>query len=238
MIGSVIPAIRPISGAYMPAALTTTSAAMSYCSPACCTSTPITRPSRTPMPLTRWCCRTCTPRLRAPAASANARFEGSSQPSVGSQTAPSTPSVVISGNRSCASVAETSSIGSPKARGPAGLALELLEAGPARREPQGSDLVPRGIDAGLGRQPPVQLDAVHHHPRQRHGAPQLPDEPGAVERRARRQLRAVQQHDVGPAPLREVVRDRRPADPAADDRRPGRAPSPRPSSGRSPSTRR
>ena len=114
MIGRVIPAIRPISGAYMPAALTTTSAAMSYCSPACCTSTPITRPLRTPMPLTRWCGRTLTPRLRAPAASANARFEGSSQPSVGSQTAPSTPSVVISGNRSCASAADTSSIGSPK----------------------------------------------------------------------------------------------------------------------------
>ena len=114
MIGIVTPTIRPISGANMPPALTTTSAAMDSREPSrSSTSTPVTRPRSTPMPVTRVCVRIVTPRLRAPAASAWASPDGSSQPSVGSQTAPRTPSVDISGNRSRASAAEISSIGRP-----------------------------------------------------------------------------------------------------------------------------
>ncbi len=116
MIGRVMPARRPISGAYIPPALTTTSASIVDRSPPCSTSTPVTRPSRTPIPTTRWWLRILAPRARAPAASAKARFDGSSQPSVGSHTAPSTPSVVISGNRSRASSAEISSSGRPNVR--------------------------------------------------------------------------------------------------------------------------
>src|SRR5439155_12046884 len=52
---------------------------------------------------------------------------------------------------------------------------------------------------------------------QRDRSAQLADQPGGVERRPARQLGALEQHDVGlPAP-REVVRDARAADSAADD---------------------
>ncbi len=90
-----------------------------------------------------------------------------------------------------------------------------------RREPERADLVPRRVDARLGRETAVQLGAVHHHPCQGHRAPQLADEARRVEGRAGRQLRPIDEDDVGPAALGEVVRDRRPADSAADDHRPG-----------------
>ena len=51
----------------------------------------------------------------------------------------------------------------PERLGPARLALQLLVALAARGETQRSDLVPGGVDPRLGRQPTVQLDAVHHH---------------------------------------------------------------------------
>src|SRR5205823_2159045 len=77
------------------------------------TSTPVTLPRSAWMPTTRVCWRIVAPRARAPAASAWASPEGSSQPSVGSHTAPRTPSTDISGKRSWASFAEMSSSGSP-----------------------------------------------------------------------------------------------------------------------------
>ncbi len=113
MIGTVTPASRPISGANIPPALTTTSARISLRSPLCSTVTPVTRPRSTPMPTTRVWGRIVAPRDRAPAASAWARPDGSSQPSVGSQTAPSTPSVDMSGKRAWASAAVMSSSGRP-----------------------------------------------------------------------------------------------------------------------------
>ena len=220
MIGTVTPTIRPISGANMPPALTTTSAAISVRSPLCSTVTPVTRPRSVPIATTRVCGRICAPRWRAPAASALASPDGSSQPSVGSQTAPRTPSVDISGKRSCASARRDQLERQAEGLGPAGLAAQLLEPFRARREPQRADLVPRRVRAGLGGQAPVEVGAVHHHLGERDRAPQLADEPGRVERRARGQLRPVDQDDVGPAALGEVVRDRRPADAAADDDRP------------------
>ncbi len=114
MIGTVIPASRPISGANIPPALTTTSAAIVWRDPSrSSTSTPVTRPRSTPIPTTRVWVRIVTPFWRAPAAMAMASPDGSSQPSVGSQTAPRTPSIVISGKRSRASFAVISSSGSP-----------------------------------------------------------------------------------------------------------------------------
>ena len=109
----------------------------------------------------------------------------------------------------------------PERPRPADLALELLEAGLGRRQPERPDLVPRGIDAGLVAKAPVQVGAVHHHLGQGHGAAQLANEAGRVERRARGQLGPVDQDDVAPAKLGEVVGDRRPADAAPDDHRPG-----------------
>ena len=221
MIGTVTPTIRPISGANMPPALTTMSAAISVRSPFRSTVTPVTRPRSVPIATTLVCGRICAPRWRAPAASALARPDGSSQPSVGSQTAPRTPSVDISGNRACASCGADQLERESERLGPAGLPAELLEPLGARREPQRADLVPRRIGPGLGGQAPVEVGAVHHHLGQRDRAPQLADEAGRMERRARGQLRAVDQDDVGPAALGEVVRDRGPADAAADDDRPG-----------------
>ena len=77
--GIVTPAIRPISGAYIPPAFTTTSARTL---PAV-VSTSRTRPSRTVMPRTRVPVRMLTPRRRAPSASAMASPLGSRCPSVG-----------------------------------------------------------------------------------------------------------------------------------------------------------
>ena len=77
--GIVTPTIRPISGAYIPPAFTTTSVRMV---PAV-VSTSRTRPSRTPMPRTRVPVRIWAPRRRAPSASAMARPLGSRCPSVG-----------------------------------------------------------------------------------------------------------------------------------------------------------
>jgi hypothetical protein len=76
----------------------------------------VTRPSATPIAVTRAWVRIETPLLRAPAARASARPDGSSQPSVGRKTAPSTPSIDMSGKRRCASVGVTSSSGSPNVR--------------------------------------------------------------------------------------------------------------------------
>ena len=105
--------------------------------------------------------------------------------------------------------------------GPAGLPLELLHPRRRRGQADRADLVPGGVDAGLGLEPAVEVGAVHHHLGEGHRAPQLADQPGAVEGRAARQLGTVDEDDVGPATLGQVVGDRRPADAPADDHRPG-----------------
>ena len=104
---------------------------------------------------------------------------------------------------------------------PAGLAAELIEPLGRGRQAERADLMPRGVHAGLGRQTPVQVGPVHHHLRERHRAPELAHEPGGMERRARGQLGAVDQDDLAPAELGQVVGDRGPADTAADDDCPG-----------------
>ena len=71
---------------------------------------------------------------------------------------------------------------------PRRLAAELLVPRLRRREPQPAELVPAGIVAGELLQLGVEPDRVLHHPRQRDRRPQLADEPGAVPRRAVREL--------------------------------------------------
>ena len=105
----------------------------------------------------------------------------------------------------------------PERLRPARLALELLVALLRGGEPQRADLVPRHVDAGLGGEPPIQLGAVHHHPGQGRARSKLADEAGRVECRAGCQLRPIDEDDVLPAELGQVVRDRRPADAATDD---------------------
>ena len=76
-----------------------------------------------------------------------------------------------------------------------------------------------GSVPGLGGEPPVQVGAVHHHLGEGDRAPQLADQARRVEGRSGGQLRPIDEDDVGPAALREVVGDARPADAAADDDR-------------------
>ena len=68
----------------------------------------------------------------------------------------------------------------------------------------------------LVRERAVELDGVHHHPGQAERAAELADEPGRVERRAARQVGALDEHDVVPAESGEPVEDGAAADAAAD----------------------
>ncbi len=111
--------------------------------------------------------------------------------------------------------------GQAEALGPSGLAGERLEPVRRGREVQRPHLVPPDVDAGLRLELGVQLDPVHHHPGVAHGVPQLGDQARRMERRPARELGAIQEQDVAPTELGEVVGDARPRDAAADDHDPG-----------------
>jgi hypothetical protein len=119
--------------------------------------------------------------------------------------------VTISGNSSCASLGGDQLERQAERLGPRDLAQHLLLALGRARQADAAALHPAAVER------PVELDRVHHHPRQRDAPAQLADEPGGVEGRAARQLVAVEQDDVALAQLREVVGDRGAADAAADD---------------------
>ena len=68
---------------------------------------------------------------------------------------------------------------------------------------------------------PVEVDRVHHHPRQAERAAQLAHEPGGVEGRAARQVGALDEEHVLPPEPRQPVEDGGPADTSADDHRSG-----------------
>ena len=78
-------------------------------------STPRTRPFPVRMPVTRTSSNSRAPRARAPLASAAETSEGPTRPSPGDQTAPSTSSAFISGQRSFASPGLIGSASTPKA---------------------------------------------------------------------------------------------------------------------------
>ena len=104
----------------------------------------------------------------------------------------------------------------PERLRPAGLPAGLLPALRRAGQPDAAALGPAGVELAAA-ELPVQLDRVHHHLRQRERRAQLADQPGGVERGAAGELAAVEQDDVVPAELRQVVRDRRARDAAADD---------------------
>jgi hypothetical protein len=101
--------------------------------------------------------------------------------------------------------------------GPAGLAGELLHALLGGGKPEGTDLVPSGLEPDLVAERPVELDGAHHHLGEAQGAAELADEAGGMERRAARQIGALDEHDVVPAELRQPIEDGAAADAAADD---------------------
>ena len=211
--GIVTPAIRPISGAYIPPAFTTTSVRIV---PAV-VSTSWTRPSRTPMRRTRVPVRIVAPRFRAPSASAIARPLGSRWPSVGRYTAPRTPSRRHHREKPLRLRRPDLLQGKPEGLGPARLTAVLEDPLGRARQPEAAGLLPARVAAGLGGEPPVALDAPHHQPREGNGRAELADQARGVEGRAAGQLGALDQHDVAPALGREVVRDARAAHAAPYD---------------------
>ena len=100
---------------------------------------------------------------------------------------------------------------------PPRLALDLLVPGLRRCQPQAAQLVPAGILAGLLGQLGVEADRVLHHLGQADGRAQLADQAGRVPRRAVGQPVLLDQDDVRPAQLGEVVEDAAAADAASDD---------------------
>ena len=98
----------------------------------------------------------------------------------------------------------------PDAARPAGGPFQLEQLLAARGEAQAADRL-EGTEA------PVQLDAVApegHHRRRR---VERRDEAGRLAGRAGRQLRLLDEEDVGPAGERQVVGDAAAGDPATDD---------------------
>ena len=207
----------------MPPALTTTSAPISWRSPRCSTVTPVTRgvrrsASRVDRDADDPCVGPDVDAALARTGSEGLGEAGRVQPAVGRQPHRAKDAVGRHQRESVAAPRRRDEVHrQAECLGPAGLALQLLHPRRARRQADRADLVPRRIDAGLVEQPPVQRCAVHHHPREGHGTPELADQARAVEGRTAGELRALDEDDVRPAAFGQVVGDRCPADPAADD---------------------
>ncbi len=108
--------------------------------------------------------------------------------------------------------------------GPPGLARKLLHALRARGQAERADLVPAGFQADLVAQGAIEVDRIHHHPRQAERAAQLPDEAGGVEGRAAGESRSLDEHRVRPAESRQPVEDGHAAHASADHNRAGAIP--------------
>jgi hypothetical protein len=115
------------------------------------------------------------------------------------------------------------------------LALEAVGVGGGRRPLQlhhpvrgpgdghPAALLVAGREPDLGLQVGVELGGVLDQPGAALRRPQLADQPRRVPGGAGRELSLLEQQDVGPPELREVVGDARPDHPAADDDDPGTA---------------
>ena len=86
----------------------------------------------------------------------------------------------------------------------------------SRSEP---DLVPPRLEPDLLLERAIEIDALHHHRRQRERAPELPDEACGMEGRAARELRPLDENDVVPPESRQPVEDGAAADAASDHHR-------------------
>ena len=131
--------------------------------------------------------------------------------------AASTPSVDISGNSSCASAGRRRSRSAGRRSSPSRPGAGSPRTGPATTPAAGRRArASRDPCRSLG-QLGVEADGVLHHLRQADGRAQLADQAGRVPRRAVGQVVLLDQHDVRPAQLGEVVEDAAAADAAADD---------------------
>ena len=221
MIGTVTPASRPISGANMPPALTTTSASI------VCALAARARPRRRSRGRARRRSRrpACAggswrhgrgrrPRAPGPARTGRASRRSAARPRRGRRrassagTAPGPPRRVISSSGRPNVFAQPAWRWSSSNR-------SFVDA--SRSEPTSCH---DDVDAGLGREPPVQVGAVHHHPGQGRRDRSWPTSPAEWNVEPDVSSARSTSTTSRPAELGEVIRDRRPADAAADDHRP------------------
>ena len=211
-IGTLTPASRADIARIHPPALTTISVSISPLS----VSTPVTRPRWTRTPVTH------VERVDLGATSPRALGEGEGQlarvdVAVGRQIRSAADAVDRHRREEPPCLVGRDQVERQAERlRPARLTRDLLHPFLGGREPQRSDLVPARRETDLGLERPVQVDAVHHHLRQRQRAAQLADEPGRVEGRAARQVGPLDEDDVVPAEPRQPVEDRAAAHAAPD----------------------
>ena len=169
------------------------------------------------MPVTVTFSTMVAPPLRAPRAIASVVSIGFVRPSPGIHTAPARSSVRISGHRRPASAGEITSMSTPKHRAIdaprfSSISRSAVRATlmlPERRKPGGL--------SGLRFEALVEDGAVPRQAGQVVTGAQLSDETGGMPGGSTGQLAPLQQHDVAPAELRQVVRDAAADDAAADD---------------------
>ena len=101
--------------------------------------------------------------------------------------------------------------------GERGLAVDFLLALFGQRHGNRSVLAHAGGDAGFFLQPDIEFGGVFREARQVLAGPQLADQARGVPGRAAGQLPALQQDDVFPAYLGEMIGDRAARDAAADN---------------------
>src|SRR5262249_10536241 len=101
--------------------------------------------------------------------------------------------------------------------GHGGRAAQQRHALRRARHRQRAALLPAGRQAGLRLEPGIELGAVADQPGEVLVAAQLADQAGGMPRRAAAQPALLEQHDVLPAELGEMVGGRAAHDAAADD---------------------
>ncbi len=122
--------------------------------------------------------------------------------------APTRSSTASSGCSTFASAGLSTSTSSPKVRPIEAARLSSTKRSSVRASAEAAVLAEPGRLPGLGLEPAIKLGRVLGEPRQVLGRAQLPDQPGGMPGRARRQLPALEQHDI------------RPPEPWSGDRRP------------------
>ena len=100
---------------------------------------------------------------------------------------------------------------------------ELFPSVGVGRQVQRAGRLPAGRQTGVGLERLEDLDAALHDLAHARGRACRRDQPGRVPCRARRELVALEQHDVGPSPPGEVVGDAAADDTSADDHDSGAA---------------
>jgi hypothetical protein len=196
----------------MPAQLTTTSQAMSPRE----VPTPATAPPRVRIAVTAVFSRIVTPPWRAPFARASVVSMGLVRPSRGSHTAPARSSVRRSGQRR-PRLGRRDHLGvDVEAARHRRQARQLVHAlGIARQAEAARAAEARGLTR-LRLEALVEIGAVLGEPGEVVGGTELAHQPGGMPRGPARQLAALEQHDVAPAELGQVIRHAAAGDAPAD----------------------